>query len=514
MKKLFLSFMLCAGFGLLEAAYVPAGGPLILGDPGMIARNTRGAIMQAILRNTPGVLAQANAAVVALDGRGQQFSPYEVILQKIEQSTDGPAALAAAQAIENVIMHLYDYEIYAFGGYRSGTSVFFTGIRWSNFFSDDAKATQLINELENLINVVKPHSAKVSMRLKATVYSYRNWRRNLMLTCAAYLAGDAIKHREESIACLFFNDGLGKSGDMALNHVYNIGHGTKYLVKGAAGAAQLSWNWVLKPTGKFILGGKNAFKEKGSQLVAVQAKPMVDFIPGLKNDEQALRDDLQKLEIEELAEIKAAFDNQKPKKEFKNIGVQINNSENYTWSELADLNFQRKERAARKKAWIDWMYPNDSKLADVESCQSKVSQSVDVPTSQPQAAVVFRVQKPQDKPVARNSAIELNQKPVGVVSEKVAQKERQPSDDIKEFRASGKNVINWMLSDDHKEPWSKPFVTAVVSEAKKNLLDPAVNRTKGFVNNGKEKLCEVSDWAKDKIEKLSDSVVDLLKRVA
>ena len=167
MKKLFLSFMLfAASFNLFAAGmHVPAVGPVQLGDAVNGQQGVlRGAIMKAIVDNNPAnpntnpILAAANIAIAQFDGQGQHFRAYQAIMTNISQSTNTQAAIEAVKAFENVIMHLYDYDTYLVGGYKSGISIFLpTGVRWSwikpwcyfspkSYFSDnDARSKQVID---------------------------------------------------------------------------------------------------------------------------------------------------------------------------------------------------------------------------------------------------------------------------------------------------------------------------------------------------------------------------------
>lgn len=267
MKKLFLSMMLCASFGLLQATYVPADGPLTLGDAGTSLAVNRGAIMGSIVNATP-----QNANVVfylaklriqtfyGMQSANNNFPTYQKLMNDISVTTKTQEAVNVVKSIEAILMHLYDYDTYLCGRYRPGQSIFVTGIRYNNIFFDDAKLKQLINELENLANVVSVHSATMSARLKMTVHSYRHWRRNLALTCAVYLAGDAIKHGvKDSIVNQFYQGGLSNSGEIAINHLMNFGSGMWYVGKGIGKGAQGAWSYGIKPVGKFVFCGKSAF---------------------------------------------------------------------------------------------------------------------------------------------------------------------------------------------------------------------------------------------------------------
>jgi hypothetical protein len=394
---------------------------------------------------------------------------------------------------------LYDYETYAIGSYSSGTSVFFTGIRWANLFSDDAKSNQLINELENLANVVKPHSAAMRMRLKATVHSYRHWRRNLMLSCAAYMIGDAINNGfEKSIPNEFRKGGLSNLGKITFNHAFNIYEGTKYLGKGIGAGAQMSWNWVIKPAGKFILGGTNAFKVQESQSPVVQVNPKIDFMPGLKNNEQAARDDLHSLEMEDRAKIKAEFDNQKPMKKFNDVGVQIYNSGNYTWSDLTRLGLQLSDRKIRKQEWIDWMYPS----SDIE--KPVIQKNHDVVPSVPQHHEIKKSEVVTSKPILPIS--EKKAEPVlPQIEEPVFEKKKTRREEFEKILFSDRyeGQPDGEALNDGKESLLAPVLTAIGGHLKGFVA--------GKINVAKEKVTKVKDvvvgCVTEKFSSVKDTVV-------
>lgn len=287
MKKLFLSFMLfAASFNLFAAGmHVPAVGPVQLGDAVNGQQGVlRGAIMKAIVDNNPAnpntnpILAAANIAIAQFDGQGQHFRAYQAIMTNISQSTNTQAAIEAVKAFENVIMHLYDYDTYLVGGYKSGISIFLpTGVRWSwikpwcyfspkSYFSDnDARSKQLIDELDKLADVARIHSIVEYVRIKATVQSYRNWRRNVMLSIAAYLAADACRHGyDKSIINQFYQGGLENAGEMAINHLLNFRDAAKCVGFGLYKTA----HGLCKAGGKVcgvMLHGKKAFEKNNDQ---------------------------------------------------------------------------------------------------------------------------------------------------------------------------------------------------------------------------------------------------------
>lgn len=275
---MFLSSLGLFGAGL----HVPAAGPLQLGDfvAGGVAR---GAIMQAVIGNNPinqnpnPTLAAANAAIAGFDGNDQNFRTYQTIVTNISQAVNSQAAIDAVKAFENVIMYLYDYDVYLIGGYKPGVSIFFTGVRlsWVNpvsyfslksYFSDNnARSKQLIDELDKLADAVKGHSIVEYARIKATVHSYRHWRRNVMLSIAAYLAADMCKHGyEKSIVNQYWQGGFDNAGEITINHISNVGTGLYYVGKGVSKCAQGIWNVGCK-VGNFAFHGKKAFKKNNEK---------------------------------------------------------------------------------------------------------------------------------------------------------------------------------------------------------------------------------------------------------
>lgn len=270
MKKLLYSVILFAGLFLQNmtfTAYQPATGPLTLGDN----HPNRGAIMQIVVDNNPAVvgatpLSAANTVIAQFNGNGQNFSSYQQIIGQLRQTTNNDLANSVVEAFETVIMHMYDYRIYVFGGYRKWQSIVATGIHspFSYFSSQKtAECKQLIDELDKLAEIVHPHNLATSLRIKTTVESYRHWRRNLALTCAAYLAADACQNGlEKSTAYLLYEKGLSNSPSIVWNGLKNNFAWTKegfiLVAKGLYG----TWEYGIKPAGKACLWGAEAFEEK------------------------------------------------------------------------------------------------------------------------------------------------------------------------------------------------------------------------------------------------------------
>ena len=257
--------------------YRPAQGPLDFNGTGRQGQNTYGPIMQAIRDNNPinlnvnSVLAQANADISAFDGHGQNFSSYQQIMTNLCSTTNTAKAVAALQAFEHVIMHLYNYKAYFGGSYNSISSMFVTGIRQSWFdlrcygpkswISDnDPELKQLIDELEGVASVMERHNTTESARLNMMIHSYRHWRRNMALTVAAYLIADACKHGvDKSIVSQFYQGGLTSTPGILCNVGSDMVAGGKVVAKGVATVANFGWKYAVKPVGEFIGGGKNGF---------------------------------------------------------------------------------------------------------------------------------------------------------------------------------------------------------------------------------------------------------------
>ncbi len=220
MKKLLLSFfMLFTGFSLCGAMarrpapqpalvpilYMPAMGCLELRDTiNAQGQMTRGIIMHALINN-PDLQAELQA-VVDFDGQGPNLRTYQQIMDNLKNSTSSSTALAALKAFEQVIMHLYDFRVYAVGSYKPYVSIFVTGIKWSwinpinylkpkSYISDnDPELTQLIDELANVAKVTTIHSLPEGKRMSLTVQSYRHWRRNVAIACSTYLFANLCAH--------------------------------------------------------------------------------------------------------------------------------------------------------------------------------------------------------------------------------------------------------------------------------------------------------------------------------
>lgn len=269
MKKFFLSAILfLMGSLSFDAAYNPAPGPMVLADRGQTF-NARGAIMEELIKNqnNPGINA-AWRAIVAFERR-PNLRPYQEIMTSLSTSTETNLAIDALKGFETVIMHLYNYRAYLYCNYDPIGSIFVTGIRASWFHplcygpkswvsDNDPALKQLIDELAQVANLMYNHSVFESARLKTMVHSYRHWRLNLALSCAAYLMFDIHNHGyDQSIIKQFGDRGFMNTPGMIANHASNFGHSIKYGYKGTKFVAKNYWKYIVKPVGKFMLGGWN-----------------------------------------------------------------------------------------------------------------------------------------------------------------------------------------------------------------------------------------------------------------
>lgn len=475
MKKLFLiCAMLASSLGLSAGLYVPAAGPVQLGD--VVAGGVvRGAIMKAVIDHNPinpnahPTLAAANAAIAVFDGQGQNFRAYQTIVTNIGQSINTQDAINAVKAFESVIMHLYDYDMYLIGGYKPGVSMFFTGVRWSwinplayvspkSYFSDnDARAKQLIDELDKLAEAVKIHSGFEYARIKATVHSYRHWRRNMMLAVAAYLAADAYKHGyNDSIVNQFYQGGLENAGEMMINHIDNVGRGLALCGKGVSKCAQGVWNVGCK-VGDFVLHGKKAFAKKNVQLQSEQndkkdvQKSIIKRIPiigklseNMTDFEQTRFDafdkEAQKIDEKKQPEVLT------PRKEvWKSVKSAVVNA----------VGFEIDAREKRKEIW-------NGRLARMKNLWN--GDSAKNPVSQP-SVVVSPVVKIEKQTVHEQPKVQLTPVKAPVVT---SQPQKNTSDELSKELSSREKLKNRL----------NVLANLVTGQDEKNLVQKQVNLIK------------------------------------
>lgn len=279
MKRLFLSIiMMLTGFNLIAmnaTGYKAAAGPLQLHDT-----HTRGEIMKAAIEGSlPGanpILTAANTAIAQFEGprlnaAQQNFRSYQIIISDIAKSTNKTLSIAAIEAFEQIIMHLYNYRAYTYASYHPYASIFFTGIRESwldprsyftlkNWTSDNnEELEQLITELDNLATIAKKHSDFLNIRLKTMVHSYRNWRRNLAISCLAYLTIDYCNQPSgKSIISATSTHGIVGGLGQARKNLFVDAKAAGTLGFQAVGATgKFSWNYAVKPIGSVLLFGFN-----------------------------------------------------------------------------------------------------------------------------------------------------------------------------------------------------------------------------------------------------------------
>lgn len=266
MKKMVILLQFCAVFGGLSRSAVAASyTQRVYPSVGQTQVETQAAIMQVIQQNFNNtqyyqdVLDFYNTcrpySVASLDGVS-----YVEVLKKFTTCPvdNSQSAIKAVRAIERAIMYLYDSKVYLAGSYKPVQSIFVTGIRkswlkpwtyfsWDNWTSDnDTELYQLISELDQLADLIERHSLFESMRLKATIESYRNWRRNTLIALAVYLTVD-MGHRgakNSTIKHVLHKD-LSGVIDNAVSNSFDVTWGTIKLVP------KLVW-YGLKGTGKIL----------------------------------------------------------------------------------------------------------------------------------------------------------------------------------------------------------------------------------------------------------------------
>jgi len=208
-KKFLFITLFCLGINIMPMGYIPAQGPLILGDSLNPTTRTlnRGYIMDTLINNLTFGNELVNISNFLNLSIGAPITQtYQEIIQLVKQSTNTNASILVIEAFENIIMHKYNYDAYCFGNYTPGRSIFFNGIRYSwlnplsyinpkSWLSDNnLTLDQLISELENLSQIAQSHSFTVSKRLALTAHSYRYWRQYLLYGLIAYLSID-ITHK-------------------------------------------------------------------------------------------------------------------------------------------------------------------------------------------------------------------------------------------------------------------------------------------------------------------------------
>lgn len=294
MKKLLLSsLVLCTGFSLFGAMaqnpapqpalvpipYIPAVGSLELCDKvNFKGEFTRGVIMHALMQNA--TLQNELQAVAKFDGQGPNLRTYQQIMNNLKNSTSSADALAALKAFEKVIMHLYDFRAYAYGSYKPGISIFATGIKWSwinpasylnpqNYISDnDPELHQLLSELLNVARVTSLHSIIEGQRMSLTVYSYRNWRKNVAIACTAYLITNlCARGWKESALKDIKDNGLLSTPSVTVKTFKDAASATCLLYSGGKYIAKTAYK-VTEPVINVLVNGVGKKEDPNTQATA------------------------------------------------------------------------------------------------------------------------------------------------------------------------------------------------------------------------------------------------------
>jgi len=183
--------------------HIPQIGPLNLGDQVQVSQHTltrhytRGIIMNAITKN-PDFAGDLTSIHQFLNIPLTQTLPsYEEIVDTLKISTNTVGSIAVIEAFEKAIMRHLHYNHYICCTEGKKTNIFVTGIKYNWFYPSEwinpeswissynsPEIRQLMAELEQLANIATNHSIATSLRLKAKVESYRNWKANTLKTIA------------------------------------------------------------------------------------------------------------------------------------------------------------------------------------------------------------------------------------------------------------------------------------------------------------------------------------------
>ncbi|MBP9765492.1 hypothetical protein KBD08_04110 [Candidatus Babeliales bacterium] len=328
MKKFIISILLCSTVASYTAAaaavnpvHIPVPGQLQIGaNPQAVA--SAGIVMDIITRD-PNFTQECDAIRNLLNIRPNQpiNQTYQQIVTILNTGAINPTvAIPALQAIEKAIMHKLHYDDYLLFSYSPWTSMFATGIRASWFYpttylnpknlinSTTPDANQLLSELDAIANVAARHSTVMSLRLKTTIASYRNWKKYIATIVLTYLSGDLIAHGHNSAVKKIWNGGLcaiPNAFENLPNNMKAVGKGAYYVGDKAVSVAQ----YITGPIAQKILYGMNGGNsttpptKKTTQPTAPAklqktAKPIVpvtepknyNFIQPIKNGLQTAKD--------------------------------------------------------------------------------------------------------------------------------------------------------------------------------------------------------------------------------
>lgn len=153
---------------------------------------------------------------------------YRVLVDAINNSTPGDNnAIKSIHAIERAIMHCLKTQNYIVSFESKWANIAALGIKWSwvnpkawinpmSWFTENDPMVKLcMNELDRLAKVSENHSVITSLRLKAKVDSYLNWKKNIMIAISVYLAANLLSRgwKESSVKAIK-NDGLSSTIDV------------------------------------------------------------------------------------------------------------------------------------------------------------------------------------------------------------------------------------------------------------------------------------------------------------
>lgn len=217
MKKLFLALFLllnAATSSLLSMQHIPATGLIELNG----TATQPGIILDIILND---INFQEERDTLINFSQNLQNPTYQNIVTLIKNYNGClEGGLEILEAFERAIMyniHQKNYITYIENKYLN---IFITGIRWSWitpgewtrcwYKENSYMVHQCMKELSALADITKKYSTTSSARMKATVESYLNWRRNTLITISTYLLANGFLRRDtkKSPLTMLINGGL------------------------------------------------------------------------------------------------------------------------------------------------------------------------------------------------------------------------------------------------------------------------------------------------------------------
>jgi len=258
MKKFFLalSMLLCATASTLlsMSIYTPASGVIQLG--GLPSFDPNGTIMKTILHD-PNFEEERTIIKKFLNTTTINQNYQSIIAAIYNAPANMPGALESLEAFERAIMNYVHSENYIILLENKWLNIFVTGIRWSwvnpkcwlmpsYWVSDNSKVLeQCMQELSNLSKIAEKFSIVTSTRMKATVESYLNWRRNIAIFIGTCLTTNLIYNGwNKSTLKMLKNGGISNLNKVIVQTGKDIYDFTNYSSNTIYKGTVILKNWV------------------------------------------------------------------------------------------------------------------------------------------------------------------------------------------------------------------------------------------------------------------------------